>query len=329
MKLKPPIKIMFLIIYNFLIVKTVQIPNNSQEKVLKSSEEQFVYLKEAFKDKIKIGSSLNYMDLDKAEESIKNHFNIITPEYDLFPEFIINQSKSKELGNNVNTQVEFNSVTKKFFQFLEDNKIAMHGHTFVWYSQTPNWFFKENFDLNEKYLNDGGGLRRESDWFKIYGDDSFIINAFAYARKYAPSDCKLLISEYNEFIPDKTKDIYDIAMKLKVLGYVDGIGMQSHLEDNFPSFDDYKIAFEKFVSTGLEISINELEIQANDLDKQCNFYRNLFLLYLDNKESISSVILFYINNRWTDRQYNSGLFYNNFTPNHSYYCVIDVINNNK
>ena len=252
---------------------------------------------------------------------------------------------------------------------MEDNKIAIHGHTFVWYSQTPNWFFKENFDLNEKYvtkdimnqrlenfikntfnllekefpnliiysydivsevfLNDGGGLRRESDWFKIYGDDSFIINAFAYARKYAPSDCKLLISEYNEYIPDKTNDIYDIAMKLKELGYIDGIGMQSHLEDNFPSFDDYKIAFEKFVSTGLEISINELEIQANDLDKQCNFYRNLFLLYLDNKESISSVILFYINNRWTDRQYNSGLFYNNFTPNHSYYCVIDVINNNK
>ena len=41
---------------------------------------------------------------------------------------------------------------------------------------------------NELFVNNGGGLRPacNSNWMKVYGDDSFIINAFSYARKYSP-----------------------------------------------------------------------------------------------------------------------------------------------
>ena len=108
---------------------------------------------------------------------------------------------------------------------------------------------------------------------KIYNDDSFIIKTFSYARKYAPKDCKLILSDYNKFIPEKTNDIYNIAMKLKKLELIDGIGMESHLSDDFPNFEDYKIDFEKCVSIGLEILITELEILSYDfdIDKQCNF----------------------------------------------------------
>ena len=52
-----------------------------------------------------------------------------------------------------------------------------------------------------------------------------------------------MISDYNEFIPEKTNDIYNIVLKLKKLGVIDGIAMKSHLYDNYPSLDDYKIAF--------------------------------------------------------------------------------------
>ena len=83
---------------------------------------------------------------------------------------------------------------------------------------------------NEVFANAGGGLRpsTESKWMEIYGDDSYIKNAFTYARKYAPANCKLYLNDFNEYIPAKTQNIYDMAMQLKNLGIIDGIGMQSH-----------------------------------------------------------------------------------------------------
>ena len=35
-----------------------------------------------------------------------------------------------------------------------------------------------------------------SNWVKIYGDDSFVVKAFIYNRKYAPSRCKLYFNNY-------------------------------------------------------------------------------------------------------------------------------------
>ena len=358
------------IIFNSLFIQTNQYYNDKEKRLLFDSEESIAYLKDVFKDKLKIGSMAGFQYLNEDENFIKNHFDIIIPEYELFPEIILNQKNSIEIGNNTNPQVEFRSPKKKLFQFSEKNKIALHGHAFVWHSLTPSWLFKENFNISEKYvtkdimdkrlenfikntfalfekefpnliiysydivteifLTDGGGLRKEqeSNWVKIYGDDSFVIKAFTYARKYAPKGCKLLFSDFNEYIPEKTNDIYNIALKLKELGIIDGIGMQSHLSDNYPSLDDYKIAFEKFCSTGLEIFITELEIVSKDLDKQCNFYKNLFLLYLENKEYISGIIFYAVNDRWMwTTQINSGLFDYKNRPTKSYYCVIDAVDN--
>ena len=181
----------------------------------------------------------------------------------------------------------------------------------------------------EIFLNDGGGLRKEqeSNWVKIYGDDSFVIKAFTYARKYAPKGCKLLLSDYNEYLPEKLNDIYNIALKLKELEIIYGIGMESHLYDYFPTFEDYKSAFEKYCSTGLEIFITELEIIASNLDNQCDFYRNLFRLYLDYQDKISGILLFATNDGWSNmRNYNSGLFTYNYKPKQSYFCVLEAVN---
>ena len=360
--------LIYLIIFNFLFVQANQNDNNKQEELLSDSEEPFVYLKDAFKDKLTIGSMIAFTELNKDENFVKNHFDIVSPKYELLPDAILNLNNSIEKGNNINPQVEFGYVTKNLLQFCEKNKIPIHGRAFVWYSLTPNWLFRENFRSNEKlvskdimdkrlenfikntfallekeypdlkiysydiateiFLNEGGGIRKEqeSDWVKIYGDDSFVIKAFTYARKYAPKGCKLLFSDYNEYIPEKTNDIYDIALRLKELEVIDGIGMESHLSDTFPSFDNYKIAFDKFCSTGLEIFVTELEIFANDLDKQCNFYNNLFVLYLENKKNISGILLYAANDGWSNmRQSNSGLFNYNYKPKRSYYCVLEAI----
>lgn len=365
----------FISIFNFLIFLLSNTYLNqesikSNTILLTSNEDSIIYLKNAFKEKFKIGSMINFFEIEKAEEFIINHFDIIAPFYELKPEIILDRENSIIKGDNINPQVKFSEVTKKFLLFCENNQIPIKGSTFVWSSMTPDWFFKENFDSTNKYVskdimderlenfikntfsifekefpklkiyeydvateifeNDGGGMRKESIWFRIYGDDSFVIKAFSFARKYAPLGCKLILSDYNEYIPYKTKDIYDMAMKLKELGVIDGIGMESHLTDNFPKFEDYKIAFEKFVSTGLEIYITELEIMSNNNDNndnQCSFYRQIFQLAIEYKDYIGSIILFGTIDGNRSKQSNSLLFDYFYRPKRAYFCVIEAIEN--
>ena len=180
---------------------------------------------------------------------------------------------------------------------------------------------------NELFLNDGGGMRGadNSHWVRVYGDDSFVIKAFTYARKYAPNGCKLFLNDYNEYIPAKTNDIYNMAMKLKELGVIDGIGMQSHLDVGYPSASVYKTALEKFISTGLEVQITELDITTNNFSSQASLYKEIFQLAVNNAKYITALTLWGTNDSisWRRNQ-NPLLFSQGYQPKEAYYAVIEV-----
>ncbi len=180
---------------------------------------------------------------------------------------------------------------------------------------------------NELFLNDGGGMRGadNSGWMKVYGDDSFVIKAFEYARKYAPEGCKLYINDYNEYIPAKTNDIYNMAMKLKEKGLIDGIGMQSHLATNYPDANTYKTALEKFISTGLDVQITELDITCSDFTSQAKLYKEIFQLAVDNKDKISCLTVWGTMDpiSWR-RDQNPLLFSANYEPKPAYDAVMEV-----
>ncbi|MBR4100357.1 MAG: endo-1,4-beta-xylanase [Oscillospiraceae bacterium] len=328
-------------------------------------------LKDAFSSCFRLGTSVSPHELSSGASFIKKHFNSITPENELKPDALIDQQACQQRGNNVNTQISLNRAAQTL-KFCEDNNIGVRGHTFVWYSQTPDWFFKENFssngayvskevmnqrlesfikntfeaiatqypklDLyaydvcNELFLNDGGGLRQPggppgSHWAAVYGanNDEFIINAFTYARKYAPKGCKLYINDYNEYIPAKTNDIYNIAMKLKGLGVIDGIGMQSHLATNYPDANTYKTALEKFISTGLDVQITELDITCSDFSAQAKLYKDIFQMAVDNRDKISCLTVWGTMDpiSWRKDQ-NPLLFSANYQPKPAYDAVMEV-----
>ena len=351
-------------IFNERIKKILSTQKKNVRLLQESSVES---LKDAFKGKFKIGTSVSPHEFGVGSDFIKKHFNSITPENELKPDSIINQQACQSQGNNVNTQVVFGSGTQTTLKFCEDNGIPLRGHTFVWYSQTPDWFFKENFSssgsyvstdimdqrlesfikntfnliatnypklevyaydvANELFLNDGGGMRGadNSHWVRVYGDDSFVIKAFTYARKYAPKGCKLFINDYNEYIPAKTNDIVNMAMKLKELGVIDGIGMQSHLDVGYPSASVYKTALEKFIATGLEVQITELDITTNNFSTQAALYKEIFQLAVDNAEHITCLTVWGTNDSisWRSSQ-NPLLFSQGYNPKEAYYAVIEV-----
>jgi len=331
-----------------------------------SSTSQSDSLKEAFAPWFKFGTSVSPGELNSGADFLKKNYSSITPENELKPDAIIDQNASKQKGNNVDTQVNLSRAAQTL-KFCESNGISLRGHTFVWYSQTPDWFFKENFDnngawvskdimdkrlesfikntfaaikqqypkldlysydvCNELFKNDGGGMRpsraqdgnQGSRWVQIYGDDSFVINAFKYARQYAPEGCKLYLNDYNEYIGAKTTDLYNMAMKLKELGYIDGIGMQSHLATNYPDAKTYETALKKFLSTGLEVQITELDITCSDFTSQANLYEDIFKLAMQNADKIPAVTIWGTtdNVSWRSSQ-NPLLFSQGYKPKQAY-----------
>ncbi len=334
-------------------------------------------LKGAFGSCFRMGTSVSPYELSTAEGKafILKHFNSITPENELKPDSIIDQAACQQKGNNVNTQVNLSRAAQTL-KFCEDNGLGVRGHTFVWYSQTPDWFFKENFssngayvskevmnqrlesfikntfdaiatqypklDLyaydvcNELFLNNGGGLRPAggppgSHWAAVYGEnnDEFIINAFTYARKYAPAGCKLYINDYNEYIGAKTDDIYNIAMKLKKLGVIDGIGMQSHLATTFPNAAMYKAALEKFISTGLEVSITELDIETKGNESaRAQLFKDVFQMAVDNAASIPSFTVWGTNDSVSWRKGETPLLFSQgYQPKPDFEAVMQVAAN--
>ncbi len=329
-------------------------------------------LKNKFANCFMIGTSVSPHELSTGGSFIKKHFNSITPENELKPDSLLQQQASIQGGDNNRAAVSLSRAAQTL-KFCEDNNIGVRGHTFVWYSQTPDWFFREGFqsngayvsvdtmnkrlenfikdtfDLlkkeypnlnvyaydvcNELFLNDGGGLRPAGDqysggsnWTRIYSDDSFIINAFTYARKYAPAGCKLYINDYNEYIPAKTNDIYNIAMKLKELGVIDGIGMQSHLDVSYPSASVYKTALKKFLSTGLEVSITELDITTSgNYTAQADLFKEIFQMAVDNRAQIPSFTVWGTHDSisWRSSQ-NPLLFGANYSEKEAYKAVMQI-----
>ena len=353
--MKKGILLLFLVCLNCVTTKFMSFASDS--------------LKDAFQGKFKIGTSVSPHELGSGENFIKKHFNSITPENELKPDAIINQQACQQNGRNVETQVAFNQGTRSTLSFCERNRIPLRGHTFVWYSQTPDWFFRENFGggnyvskdvmdqrlesfikntfallkkdfpnlevyaydvCNELFLNDGGGMRPASNskWVQIYGDDSFVVKAFQFARKYAPSGCKLYLNDYNEYIPAKTNDIYNMAMKLKGLGVIDGIGMQSHLDIGYPSASVYNTAVEKFLSTGLEVQITELDITSNNDNAQASLFKEIFSIAYKNADKIPAVTLWGTHDSisWRSGQHPL-LFGANYTPKPAYTAVMQVAGN--
>ena len=323
-----------------------------------------------FKDKFsrwfKIGTSASVMDIKNGGSFIKENFNSITPENELKPDAILDQEASQKLGKNVNPQVDLH-FADPILKFCEENGISLRGHTFVWHSQTPDWFFRENFssngalvskevmdqrlenfikntfkalkdqypDLeiaaydvcNEIFVNDGGALRegKESKWAQIYGDSDYITNAFKYARKYAPTRCRLFLNDYNEYLPAKTKDICQMAMALKEDGLIDGIGMQSHLDTRYPDMKTYKNALEAFISTGLEVQITELDVTCINLAEQADIYYEVFKQAMNNSESITTVTVWGLDDSRSWRFAESPcLFWAGFRPKPAYTKVISL-----
>ncbi|GBU21394.1 endo-1,4-beta-xylanase [Fibrobacteres bacterium R8-0-B4] len=132
-------------------------------------------LKDVYAKHFRFGNILNGTTANNSSMKtiVLREFNSITPENELKPDATIQQSGS----TNDNVKVQLNSGAKAILQFCQDNNIPVRGHTLVWHSQTPAWFFRENFNASGAVVSKDVMDKRM---------ESYIKNMFALIKSSYP-----------------------------------------------------------------------------------------------------------------------------------------------
>jgi len=245
-------------------------------------EEKQTSLKDALNGKFHIGVAMNEAQIlgtdTAAVQTIREHFNSITAE---------NCMKSEAVQPQ---QGEFDfTLADKFVEFGEKNNMYVIGHTLIWHSQAPAWFFVDDegngvsrdvllermkkhitalvtrykgkvncWDVvNEAILDDGSW--RNNKFYETIGKD-YVKYAFQFAREADP-DVELLYNDYSMAHEGKRNGVVEMIKELQAEGIrIDGVGMQAHCQTDFPPIDEFEKSIEAFASTGLDVHITEMDI---------------------------------------------------------------------
>lgn len=156
-----------------------------------------------------------------------------------------------------------------------------------------------------KFLRD----EKSSKWYAIYQNESFIVNAFRYANKYAPKDVKLVYNDYGCSSFLKNKAICQIidAIQAAPDARIDAVGMQTHISIN-DSATYFETAVKNFLAKNINVQITEMDIANgkttyND-DKLKECYKAYFEMFIrnrktKNKKGIEGITLWGVRDEWT------------------------------
>lgn len=239
-------------------------------------------LKDAFRNKFLIGVAMNSAQIreenKEADKQILSHFNSIVAE---------NCMKSERIHPK---EGEFSfDLSDKFVAYGQKHKMCIIGHTLIWHSQAPKWFFVDEkgepvsrgvliermrthittiverykgrvkgWDVVNEAINDDGTWR-ESPFFKIIGKE-YIKLAFQFAHDADP-DAELYYNDYSMALEARRNAVVKMINELREEGVkVAGIGMQGHLGMDFPSVEEFEKSIIAFSQVGCKVMITELDL---------------------------------------------------------------------
>ncbi|WP_054740699.1 endo-1,4-beta-xylanase [Cellulosilyticum ruminicola] len=106
------------------------------------------------------------------KELFLKHYNSITFGNELKPDSTLDRNATlaymeESGGDETNPQISLRSA-RTLLEFARDNNLPVRGHTLVWHSQTPDWFFKEGYsdDANAKWVSKEVMLQRMENYIK-------------------------------------------------------------------------------------------------------------------------------------------------------------------
>lgn len=238
-------------------------------------------LMKAYADCFLVGAAIPGVELSQAERQLLfREFNAITPENCMKPE-PLHPAENKFNFAQADALVEMALA----------QGLTVNGHTLVWHSQCPDWFFTDgrraasrdlvlsrmrahieavvghfagkvkSWDVVNEAIDDGNGYLRKSKWLTSIGED-FIAEAFISARKADPN-AELFYNDYGIENPPKRDKALRLIRDLKRRGVpIQGIGIQGHWQIDRIPYAEIEKAIIAFHAEGLQVMITELDVDV-------------------------------------------------------------------
>ncbi len=210
--------------------------------------------------------------------------------------------------------------------FARENGMRMRGHTLVWHNQSPAWMFRTTgpveerrawaremlrehmtavmtrykgtvycWDVVNEAVADGNGssiYRTDSPWYKMWGDGTYVREAFAIARSVDP-DALLFYNDYNLDDYRKRDRVVRMLKEQNLVRdkLIDGIGTQGHWGIDWPGIENIQDEIDEFSEMGLAVHVTELDITcpANRQGRLADRYDEIFALLRENAGKVTSV----------------------------------------
>lgn len=224
-----------------------------------------------------IGTQLISTELDTLgiADLTRRHFDQVNTGFELKMEYIVQADGRLRFGGG-----------DRLATFCQANNLALHGHTLVWYADTPAWFqrldgsrraMEAAFDgyvrevvrryagrvrawdvVNEPVTDEGSSLR-ESLWSRTLGQDGHFMRAFELAHEADPNAI-LFTNDYNlESNPTKRRTFLNLVERMMNRGVpIGGIGTQCHVSVGLPR-GALSEAMRDIASLGLPVHVSEFD----------------------------------------------------------------------
>jgi endo-1,4-beta-xylanase len=280
---------------------------------------------------------------------------------------------------DVNPVVRFNGNLIAQLNWAKRQGFTFRGHTLVWHSQTPGTsFFRSGYtnngarltkekmaarmdnyikevirlihegwpglltamDVVNEAVNDNGADRTtDSEWYVTFGDNSYLLKAFEFTRKwtvhYGETQIKLYYNDYNTHNPNKANGIVRICGPIFQAGYLDGIGMQDHDGLSSPTAAQWIASYNKFDPICTEMSVTELDVNPGSgtpapaiLATQANQYAMLFKCFVERSYKSGRGKIISVSKDGLNDQYafvaNASLWDNRNQCKPAFYAAVNV-----
>ncbi len=288
----------------------------------------------------KTGTCINLSQLQDSDtlKYVKEHYSSITLENEMKPDNILGGSCSKinttEARNDTDNYVipdNYKESTVPALNFRQvdaalkiakENGLKMRGHTLVWHSQTPEWFFKVGYNgssndyvskavmdarlemyvrsvLHHIYTLDSGAYRdvlyvwdianeythndnenvngKDKAWSAVYGNRTalgmnppYVKKAFEIAydeltKLSLQEEIPLFYNDFNTYIEkDNIIALVNYINQGESNKICQGIGMQSHLDVDYPLVNSYLDTVQAFITAGYDVQVTELDVTINN-----------------------------------------------------------------
>ena len=129
-------------------------------------------LKDVFNDCFKLGGAVTAQEIaaKSTQALVLKHYNSLTLGNELKPENMLREKASQalyeETGDNTRAVVKLNDAARYILDFCRKYRIPVRGHVLVWYSQTPYWFFTEDFTKEGAIVDKTTMLKRMENYIK-------------------------------------------------------------------------------------------------------------------------------------------------------------------